>query len=113
MRHDERGRRFTAEDNLWHLNFLDAAVAMDNPGHFEPYADWLVLFLGPRGLTPDHVAAAFGFLADGLADAECPADQESHRRSLVNLLRLTSGHVLASGAAPGVPAVEGSRFPSS
>lgn len=98
-RYGERGRRFTAEDNLWHLNFLDVAVTLDDPGHFERYANWLVRFLGPRGLTPDHIAGAFGFLADGLADAECPAAHEAHRQSLVDLLRLTSEHVLGRPAA--------------
>jgi hypothetical protein len=106
-RYGQRGRRFTAEDNLWHLNFLDVAVTMDDPGHLEQYADWLVRFLGPRGLTPEHIAGAFGFLADGLAVAECPDDHEMHRQSLVDLLRLASEHVLASGAATGLSAPEG------
>jgi hypothetical protein len=100
-RYGERGRRLTAEDNLWHLTFLDAAVAMDDPGRFHRYADWLVRFLGPRGLTSDHVARAFTFLGEGLAFAECLAVHEVHRQILVDLLRLTSEHVLAVGAAEG------------
>lgn len=98
-RYGERGRQFTAEDNHWHLNFLDAAIALRDPGHFHRYADWLVRFLGPRGLGPDHVAGAFGFLADGLAAAEIPPEHDEARRALVQLLHETQARVLASATA--------------
>src|SRR5215210_6726079 len=84
-RYGERGRQLTAEDNLWHLNFLDAAVALGDDAHFERYADWLVRFLGPRGLDPHHVAGAFGFLAEALAQADCPPELQEHRRDLIRL----------------------------
>ena len=58
-RYGERGRRLTAEDNLWHLNFPDAALALDDPVHFDRYAEWLVAFLTPRGLGSHHIAGAF------------------------------------------------------
>lgn len=112
-RYGGRVRRLTAEDSLWHLNFLDAAVTLDDPRHFERYAEWLGRLLVPRGLTPGHIAGAFGFLADGLADAECPAAHEAHRQSLVDLLRRARGHVLASDAAAGGPAGVGTRLPPS
>jgi hypothetical protein len=98
VRYGERGRQLTAEDNLWHLNFLDAAVALGDDAHFERYADWLVRFLGPRGLNAHHVAGAFGFLAEGLARADCPAELEEHRRALIRLLRRAGEWVLGQGA---------------
>src|ERR1700677_1043414 len=57
-RYGERGRQFTAEDNIWHLNFLDAAIALGDPEYFCRYATWLVEFFAPRGLGPEHVAGA-------------------------------------------------------
>ena len=38
-RYGERGREFTTEDNFWHLNFLDAAVALDDPRAFPSVCD--------------------------------------------------------------------------
>ena len=93
-RHGERGRRFTAEDNFWHLNFLDAAVALGDPEHFRGYATWLVEFFAPRGLGPEHVAGAFRFLAEGLAAADVPPEQEGHRRELIEVLRETQARIL-------------------
>ncbi len=89
----ERGRSFTAEDNLWHMNFLDAAIAVGFPDHFDRYADWLVSFLVPRGLRPEHVAGAFGFLADAIEEAEVEPQEREHRRQLVEVLRSTAARV--------------------
>lgn len=99
-RYGERGRQLTAEDNHWHLNFLDAALALGDPSHFHRYAEWLVRFLGPRGLTHEHIAGAFGFLADGLDGADCPSDLEAHRRLMVDLLREAAWRVLANRVPP-------------
>ncbi len=101
----ERGRQLTAEDNFWHLNFLDAAVSLGDPERFRRYATWLVEFFAPRGLGPEHVAGAFGFLADGLAAAEVPPEQEEQRRVLTDILRETQARILAlsdatDGGAP-------------
>ena len=84
-RYGERGRRFTAEDNLWHLNYLDVAAALDDAGRFDRYADWLVDFFGPRGMGPHHVGGAFRFLAEGLCAIDCPGEQV-HQRRLIEIL---------------------------
>ncbi len=96
----ERGRSLTAEDNYWHLNFLDVAVELNYAPHFDRYADWLVSFLGPRGLGPHHVAGAFGFLADALESADVVPDHAEHRRRLIAQLRSTASRI-AGGSARG------------
>jgi hypothetical protein len=92
-RYGERGRSLTAEDNLWHLTFLDAAFALGDPSHFDRYADWLVPFLVARGLVPRHVSGAFGFLADALEAADVPEAELRHRRELVEVLRTTAARI--------------------
>jgi hypothetical protein len=93
-RYGERGRHHTAEDNLWHLDHLDEAVAAGDPELFAHYTDWLVGLMLPRGLMREHVAGAYGFLADALERVECPRSQESHRRELVDTLRINQARVL-------------------
>lgn len=93
VRYGERGRRFTAEDNLWHLNYLDAAMSLGDPSYFDRYADWLVGFLTARGLVPQHISGAFGFLADALESPDLPAAEDRHRRELVELLRTTAARI--------------------
>ncbi len=93
-RYGERGRQLTAEDNHWHLNYLDATAVLNDPCHFERYAGWLVSFLGPRGLGRDHIGGVFGFLADELERITVPAEQEAHRHFLIDVLRRTSERVL-------------------
>ncbi len=85
-RYGERGRQFTAEDNHWHLTFLDTAAALNDPAHFFQYADWLVSFLVPRGLIPTHVAGAFRFLAESLEHADITPGERDHRAKLVGML---------------------------
>jgi hypothetical protein len=92
-RYGERGRRLTAEDNLWHLNFLDAAMSLGDPSLFDRYADWLVAFLVARGLVPRHVSGAFGFLADALESAEVPEAERPHRSDLVEVLRTAAARI--------------------
>jgi hypothetical protein len=100
-RYGERGRQLTAEDNVWHLNFLDAAVALGDPEHFRRYATWLVEFFAPRGLGPEHVEGAFRFLAEGLAAADVPPEQEGQRRELIEVLRETQARILAGPVETG------------
>jgi hypothetical protein len=99
QQYGERGRRLTAEDNFWHLEYLDGAVAAGEPRLFADYADWLVGLLVSRGLGQEHVAGAFGFLADGLEAVDCPASQETHRRALIETLRSNQRRVLSSSSA--------------
>ena len=92
-RYGERGRQLTAEDNLWHLNFLDAAILLGDSAHFHRYADWLQSFLLPRGLIHAHISGAFRFLADAIEALDVPADEQAHRDELVGLLRDTADRV--------------------
>lgn len=101
-RYGDRGKSFTAEDNFWHLNFLDSAVHLGDPGHFDRYADWLLSFLGPRGMGAHHIAGAFGFLADAIEAAEVEGGDEEHRRSLVATLRGTGARLMNGANPPGV-----------
>ncbi len=89
----ERGRRLAAEDNYWHLSFLDASFAVGDAGHFERYADWLLRFLTARGLVAEHIAGAFGFLADALEAAQVEAELQNHRQDLVNRLRQSASRL--------------------
>jgi predicted DNA-binding transcriptional regulator YafY len=82
-----RGHDYTAMDNFWHLEHLDEVMAAGDAGLFDAYTDWLVGLLLPRGLEREHIAGAYGFLAEGLAAAACPASREAHRRELIALLR--------------------------
>ncbi len=81
-----RGRHFTAEDNVWHLNYLDMALALNDPSRFDSYADWLVDFLRPRGMEVGHVAGAFAFLAEALRGVVVAAEEEPSRERLLGLL---------------------------
>ena len=94
-RYGDRGRQFTAEDNLWHLNYLDLALALRDPSRFAKYADWLADFLLPRGLEYRHIAGAFTFLAEGLDALDCPAEWEAHRREFIGMLTTAAAAVLA------------------
>lgn len=100
-RFGERGRQHTAEDNFWHLEHLDAAVAAGDPRIFADYADWLAALLEARGIGREQVAGAFGFLAEAIEGAECPASQERHRAALVAILRENQARVLAPVASSG------------
>ena len=99
-RYGERGRSFVAEDGLWHLEHLDAAVAVQIPQLFEDYAAWLVGLLVARGVGREQVAGAFKFLAEGLERVECPEELQEHRRELVALLLDTAARILQA-ATPG------------
>ena len=82
-----RGRHHTAEDNFWHLDYLDSAIAAEVPEVFLEYTDWLVGLLTARGLKREHIAGAYEFLAEALEQARCSRPQHEHRRALVDLLR--------------------------
>ncbi|MGE5756288.1 MAG: B12-binding domain-containing protein [Planctomycetaceae bacterium] len=97
-RYRARGRHYTAEDNYWHLEHLDAAVASGEEGAFADYADWLVGLLSARGMERAHVAGAFGFLAEALERVGCPPAEEGHRQELIRLLRANQDRI--SGAPP-------------
>lgn len=89
-RYAERGRQLSAEDNLWHLNFLDASFALDDSSLFDRYADWLLAFLQARELSVEHVTGAFRFLADALEQAAVEPEWHSHQQALLARLRQTA-----------------------
>lgn len=93
-RYGTRGRQFVAEDALWHLEHLDAAVEAGEPSVFAEYADWLTGLLGARGIRPEQVAGVFGFLAEALEALACPNSREHHRRALVAVLRENQARIL-------------------
>src|SRR3954465_15177579 len=94
-RYGERGRQFIAQDALWHLEHLDAAVEIADPAIFAQYADWVTGLLQARGVGAEQVAGAFGFLAEALAAVDCPAGQQAHRDELIALLRDNQVRILA------------------
>jgi hypothetical protein len=96
-RYGERGRRHTAQDNYWHLDYLDSAVDATCPEIFSDYTDWLVGLLTFRGLDRAHVAGVYGFLSDALARLECPPRHEGHRRLLIAILHENRDRILAGG----------------
>jgi hypothetical protein len=73
-RFGERGRRFSQEDNVHHVNYLVQALRADAPDLLAGYARWLQGVLTTRGMCSRHIAENFGRLADairaeGIADA--------------------------------------------
>jgi hypothetical protein len=107
-RYGEWGRQFVAEDAFWHLEHLDAAIEVEDPAVFADYADWVTGLLGARGIGPEQVAGAFGFLAEALEKVACPAAQETHRERLVAVLRDNQARILRTPPPrpqdPGSPA---------
>ena len=104
----ERGRHHTAEDNFWHLDYLDSAIAAGVPETFVEYTDWLVGLLTARGLTREQIAGAYEFLAEALERAGCPSSQHDHRRALVDLLRRGRDRArVPAPQAPGTSSDEG------
>src|SRR4051794_36991409 len=58
LRYGERGRQFIAQDALWHLEHLDAAVEIAEPAIFAEYVDWVTGLLQARGVATEQVAGA-------------------------------------------------------
>lgn len=66
-RYGQRGRQHADQDSLYHLQYLDAALAADDPHVFERYAQWLRSVLVSRGMCSEHLAENFRLVADGIA----------------------------------------------
>lgn len=103
----ERGRRYVAEDAYWHLEHLDAALAVDSPSVFASYADWLTSMLRSRGVGPDQVAGAFGFLAESLGTVPCPPADAAQLAALLGILRDNQARIQAIAQAPETTSAEG------
>ena len=72
-RYGARGRRFADEDSLYHVQFLDQALAADDAAVFEKYARWLRTVLVSRGMCSEHLAENFRLLADEIAALALPS----------------------------------------
>jgi hypothetical protein len=73
QKYGDRGRRFADEDSLFHLTYLDQALAADDPAVFEKYATWLRSVLVSRGMCSAHLAENFSLLAEEIEARRLPA----------------------------------------
>ena len=99
LRYGNRGRQYTAEDNAWHLDFLDSSSSRQDPKIFTRYAEWLTRFLVARQMEPGHISGAFRIMAREIASLDVPAEWADHRGTLMNLLESAADHVDASWSA--------------
>ena len=72
-RYGERGRRFADEDSLYHIQYLDQALAAGEARVFERYATWLRSILVSRGMCSEHLAENFRLLGEAGAAAGLPS----------------------------------------
>lgn len=72
-RYGARGRQFADEDSLFHLKYLDQALAADDAAVFEKYARWLRGILVSRGMCSEHLAENFRLLSDEIDTLGLPA----------------------------------------
>jgi hypothetical protein len=100
-RYGERGRYHMAQDNYWHLDYLDSAADAICPEIFSDYTDWLVGLLSFRGMDRSHVAGVYGFLSEALARVECSPRQERHRRLLIAIVSENRDRILAGSPETG------------
>lgn len=92
-KYGDRGRRFADEDSLFHLKYLDQALAADDPVIFEKYATWLRSVLVSRGMCSEHLAENFSLLAEEIESRGLPAAQAARQvlESGVRALIYTEG----------------------
>lgn len=72
-RYGARGRSFADEDSLYHLQYLDQALAAEDAAVFEKYARWLRSILVSRGMCSEHLAENFLLLADAIDTSGAPS----------------------------------------
>jgi len=94
-RYGERGRRFADEDSLYHIQYLDQALAAGEARVFERYAAWLRSILVSRGMCSEHLAENFRLLDDTGAAAGLPSWDAAH----TVLTRGVEALVYSEGAA--------------
>jgi hypothetical protein len=95
-----------AEDFRWHLNYLDAALALGDPSTFQRYGEWVVRHHGPRGLSAEQVASAFDLLADAIEPLPCAPDLDAHHCVLVSVVRETAARLRAPAESENTPGRE-------
>lgn len=97
QKYGDRGRRFADEDSLFHLKYLDQALAASDPHVFEKYATWLRSVLVSRGMCSEHLAENFSLLADEIEARRLPAAEAARHvlESGVRALVYTEGAAAA------------------
>ena len=70
-----RGRKFTEEDGLYHLSYLNAALAAEDATPLTRYATWLRTVLVSRGMCTRHLAENFQRLALAIAAESLPGGE--------------------------------------
>ena len=73
QKYGERGRRFADEDSLFHLKYLDQALAANDRAVFQKYAKWLRSVLVSRGMCSEHLGENFSLLAEAIAARRLPS----------------------------------------
>jgi hypothetical protein len=93
QKYGDRGRRFADEDSLFHLKYLDQALAANDPAVFAKYAAWLRSVLVSRGMCSEHLAENFSLLAGEIEARRLPAAEAARRvlESGVRALIYTEG----------------------
>jgi hypothetical protein len=66
VRYGAEGMRKCAEDTVFHIQHLAAALDVDDPGELHRYRQWLSTVLGTRGVPEADVDACFAALAAAL-----------------------------------------------
>lgn len=76
QRFGERGVKACREDINYHLDYLDGALATDEPAVFTNYAIWLKDVLASRGVPIGHLIESFDLLSVFFAEHLPAADAE-------------------------------------
>ena len=64
--YDDHQREHTRRDLAYTLQFLDAALLVDDPTLFTEYVDWLTALLTHRGVPADAVARSLTVLRSAI-----------------------------------------------
>jgi len=78
QRYGERGRHFADQDSLYHISYLDAALAANDAAVFEKYALWLRSVLVSRGMCSAHLGENFQRLSQAIRSAGLPDARAAH-----------------------------------
>ncbi len=80
--HGDRVPAFDVYDARHHVDFLQAAVALDDPATFRDYALWCRDLLDSRGTSDSFLVESFEAIRDELADRLSPPASEAVGRAL-------------------------------
>lgn len=90
QRFGERGLKACREDIQHHLDYLDGALATDEPALFTNYAIWLKTVLSSRGVPVGHLGESLDLLAEFFA-AHLPAAEAARLDALIAAGRAALG----------------------